>query len=265
VPELAPPLEVRAAFGVKARLRHNRGGFGGVWSDGHVVLKRVDNVTETTTMADVLESVHFEDVRVPMPVRADTGAVVVDGWAAWTHLNGRRLARGRWKDRIVASRAVCDALAQVPRPTFFDSLDHMWARGARIAWGDLEWTPPAAWQSLAADLREGAGSTCPPRQLIHGDIAGNTLSAANLPLGIVDFSPTWESPLWSECMIVTDGLLWFEAPENIVDLLSDNEAGAMLCRTTLFRLVVHCMWFGSTPPTDVDTYRRVADLAIRLR
>jgi hypothetical protein len=65
-------------------------------------------------------------------------------------------------------------------------------------------------------------------------------------------------------MVVTDGLLWFNAPDNAVDALVDDEAGPMLCRTTLFRLVVHCSWFGATPPTDVDDYRRVTDLVISL-
>jgi len=264
VPELAPPAHVRSAFGVNARLRHNRGGFGGVWSDGQIVLKRVDNVTETTMMADVLESVQFDGVRIPMPVRTSSGDLIVDGWSASTHLSGRRLARGRWADRVLASRAICQALAQISRPTFFDTLDHMWARGARIAWGEEQWTAPQAWRSVAADLRAGAGDVNPPRQLIHGDVAGNTLTAATLPLGIVDFSPTWESALWSECMVVTDGLLWFDAPDKTVDVLADDNAGAMLCRTTLFRLVVHCLWFGTTPPTDVETYQRVADLAVRL-
>ncbi len=261
---LAPPPHVRSAFGISSRLRHNPGGFGGVWSDGHAVVKRVDNFAETVAMAEVLESVQFNGVRVPMPIRAANDDLVVDGWAASTHLAGRRLARGRWADRVLASRAICEALAHVSRPAFFDTLDHMWARGACIAWGEVDWTPPATWAGVAANLREGAGSFNPPRQLIHGDIAGNTLSAPNLPLGIVDFSATWQSALWSECMVVTDGLLWFDAPNKTVDVLTDDHAGPMLCRTTLFRLVVHCLWFGDTPPTDVETYRRVADLAVRL-
>jgi hypothetical protein len=65
-------------------------------------------------------------------------------------------------------------------------------------------------------------------------------------------------------MVVTDGLLWFDAPNETVDVLADDAAGPMLCRTTLFRLVVHCLWLGTTPPADVETYRRVADLAVRL-
>jgi hypothetical protein len=264
VPELAPPPHVRSAFGADARLRHNRGGFGGVWSDGHIVLKRVDNVIETTVIAEVLESVGFDGVRIPSPVRSRDGEVVVDGWAASTHLTGRRLARGRWADRVRASRAICEALAHLERPAYFDDLDHIWAHGARIAWGAEDWTAPDAWKSVTEDLREGAGTFCPPRQLIHGDIAGNTMTAPGLPLGIVDFSPTWESTLWSECMVVTDGLLWFDAPDDTVDVLTDDRSGAMLCRTTLFRLVVHCLWFGATAPTDVETYRHVADLAMRL-
>jgi hypothetical protein len=215
-------------------------------------------------MAEVLESVHFEGVRIPMPVRTRAGALVVDGWSASTHLSGRRLVRGRWSDRVLASRAICEALAHISRPTFFDTLDHMWARGARIAWAEEDWLVPEEWKSVANDLRAGASDINPPRQLIHGDIAGNTLSAANLPLGIVDFSPTWESPLWSECMVVTDGLLWFNAPEKTIDVLTDDASGPMLCRTTLFRLVVHCLWLGTTPPTDLETYRRVADLAVSL-
>ena len=264
MPHTAPPAHVRAAFAVSGAVRYHHGNFGGVWSDGAVVLKSVTNVTETTAMAELFEQLEVPGVRIPKPLRSLDGAFVVDGWAATTHLDGRRLSGGRWTDRVMASRALCRALEDVPRPTFFDTLDHMWARGARIAWGELDWTPPEQWKAVAADLREAAGSVSPPKQLIHGDIAGNILTAPHQPLGVVDFSPTWESALWSECMVVTDGLLWFNAPDDTVDALVDDEAGPMLCRTTLFRLVVHCLWFGATPPTDVDDYRRVTDLVISL-
>jgi hypothetical protein len=231
-----------------------------VWSNGQVVLKQTDNLTEATELAQILEAVDFDNVRIPRPVRSGAGEVVVDGWTASTHLAGRRLARGRWADRVRASRAISKALVDLPRPRFFETTDHMWTRGARIAWGDEAWTPPKPWRALADQLREAAGVIDPPRQLIHGDITGNTLTGRGLDLGVVDFAPTWESALWSECMVITDGLLWFKAPSRSVDLLDSNDAGPMLCRTTLFRLVVHCLWLGATRPDDVEHYRPVVGL-----
>lgn len=264
MPRIAPPPQVRSAFAVSGPLRYHHGNFGGVWSNGTMVLKQVHDVTETTTTAELLEHVEVAGVRLPTPVRATDGRFVVDGWCASTHLAGRRLSRGRWADRIAASRAISRACSSIERPAFFDTQDHMWARGARIAWGEDAWTPPAEWAELADRLRAGAGDFDPPRQLIHGDIAGNVISASGLPLGVVDFSPTWQSALWSDCMVVTDGLLWFAAPPRIVDYLDDDATGPILCRTTLFRLIVHCLWFGDTSPTDTDVYEPVVDLVTSL-
>lgn len=48
-------------------------------------------------------------------------------------------------------------------------------------------------------------------QLIHGDLTGNVLFAADEAPAVIDFSPYWRPPVFAEAVVVADGLLWFQA------------------------------------------------------
>ena len=70
-----------------------------------------------------------DDVRVAPPV-----PLIVDGWTAWTYVEGTH-EPGRWLDIIAAGERLQNALAAMPRPAeIVDQGVEPWATGDRVAW-----------------------------------------------------------------------------------------------------------------------------------
>jgi uncharacterized protein (TIGR02569 family) len=91
---------VCAAFGVAAdELEMLGSGDGAVWRGGDVVLKPVPSPAEAAWVAQTLDTLRVEGVRLARPVRASDGRWVVAGWSACRHVTGRHEPR---HDEVVA-------------------------------------------------------------------------------------------------------------------------------------------------------------------
>ncbi|MDO0912417.1 hypothetical protein QQM39_16645 [Streptomyces sp. DT2A-34] len=83
----------------------------------------------------------------------------------------------------------------------------------RVAWGEQgidvieDRTAP---YSTLLELRRPVEHEA--AQLIHGDLTGNVLFAADDEPAVIDFSPYWRPPVFAEAIVVADGLLWFDLP-----------------------------------------------------
>ncbi|MFA3877737.1 aminoglycoside phosphotransferase [Streptomyces sp. MMCC 100] len=179
--------------------------------------------------------------RLPRPLRTADGRTVVDGWTASELLTGEPGPQGRWAQVLSAGRAFHAALRQLPRPDFLDRHTHPWAVADRVAWGEQDTdvikdlsTPFTNLLELWRPVRQDEA------QLIHGDLTGNVLFAADASPAVIDFSPYWRPPVFAEAIVVADGLLWFDLPSELVAGGSDHpDWQQMLIRALLFRLVAH--------------------------
>ncbi len=109
-----PPPEVVRAFGLTGRPRRLRDGQGTTFAAGHGVLKPAgaDAAWIAETMADLVE----DGFRVPRPLRAGA-RWVVDGWAAWTRVEGRHRSRDTpWTAALDVAHRVEAALSPVAAP-----------------------------------------------------------------------------------------------------------------------------------------------------
>lgn len=124
-----PPAHVVEAFGVEGEAAPLPGGRGTSWRVGPLVLKPLDRAArEIAWQADVLSAVRSDDVRVAPPV-----PLIVDGWTAWTYVEGTH-EPGRWLDIIAAGERLHDALSAEPRPAeIVDMRVEPWATGDRVA------------------------------------------------------------------------------------------------------------------------------------
>ncbi len=239
-PRGAPPDGVLAAFGRPGATPHRlRGGAGRAWSAGGLVLKPVDDAIEAAWVGDVLTDLVEDGFRVNRPVGSGTGTWVVDGWAAWTRLEGGHDTSGRWDDVLRVGERLSAALRGVPRPAFLDSRTHAWAVGDRIAWGEHPLVvahevlrPPA--ERLAALLRPHDD----PGQVVHGDLAGNVLFAPGLAPGVIDFTPYWRPARFCQAIVAVDAVLWFGAPAGLLATVPGGERRtSLLARAALYRLI----------------------------
>jgi uncharacterized protein (TIGR02569 family) len=265
-----PPAAVLHAFGAEDPPTMLRGGMGGTWRSGDLVLKRsAEDPAWHEWEAHVLAAARTDHIRVQHLRAAHDGRHVVDGWIARDFLVGAH-EPGRWPEIIDAGDALHAALAGTPdrllRPPPV-SRDHAWAVADRIAWGEIE--VPAGRDFDDVDLTELLELRRPvsaPSQLVHGDLTGNVLFADGMVPGIIDFSPYLRPTAYAIGVVVADAVVWEGADLELLTTVADRpEMGQCLLRALIFRHVTSLLLPGHLPSGDATRrYARLRDAAITL-
>jgi len=206
------PLAVVLRPGVRHEPEPLAGGTGRAWRVGDLVLKPVD--ADVAWQHDVFAAVEEAGFRIERPRRE-----IVDGWTAWTYLEGRH-ERGRWLDIVSAGERLHAALPDV-RPT---RIDEPWKTGDRVAWGEQPY--PAV-----DDLLHALRPLDDRLQLIHGDLTGNVLFHETLPPAIIDFAPYYRPAQYASAIVVADALCWEDAPHWLAGAVDRQYLlRALICR-----------------------------------
>ncbi|MGW3498138.1 aminoglycoside phosphotransferase [Streptomyces sp. NPDC001020] len=265
-----PAPAVLDAFGVKGTPVPLVGGQGRSVLVGGFVFKPAEGpADEVEWAASLFETLApSSGFRVPLPLRAADGRSVVDGWTASEFLTGEPGPQGHWTGVLGAGRAFHAALRQLPRPDFLDQRTHPWAVGDRVAWGEEDIDVV---QDLAAPFSALLELRRPVKQdgaqLIHGDLTGNVLFAADEAPAVIDFSPFWRPPVFAEAIVVADGLLWFDLPSDLLTSGSDHpDWQQMLIRALIFRLVAHSESagpLGRAQSGEPERYVRATDVVVK--
>jgi uncharacterized protein (TIGR02569 family) len=255
---------VRAAFGVPAGpARRLPGGGGACWRVGDVVLKPGQDVAGGSWSADLFAGLSGPGFRVPRPVRAAGGGWIVDGWAAWTAVEGEPDPLGRWPELVAAARAFHAALAGVPAPGWLRRGRDRWAVADRVVWdgADIEVAPELT--GLVAGLRAATRPVRLPHQLIHGDLAGNVLFAAERAPAVIDFSPSRRPAGYALAVAAVDLLAWHGAPAGILgELAGEDEIDQLLLRALRWRLITESL--GRPDPESRRAVRRANEPVVDL-
>ncbi|MEV4065426.1 TIGR02569 family protein [Nonomuraea dietziae] len=265
-----PPQSVLDAFGVAGTPVPLPGGEGRSVRVGGAVFKPVDDPEEAEWCASVMAGFQGDRVRVPRPLRSELGGFVVDGWAAAEFVEGKPGPGGRWPELFAASKGFHEALGGVERPGFLERRTHPWAVADRVAWGAATVVEPMPGLRGLLDRLIALRRPLHARsQVIHGDLAGNVLFADGVDPVVIDFSPYWRPPAYGEAVAVVDGLLWWEAGREVVELAGRGDDFAqLLVRALIFRSVTLdelCRWEGrEPPPAEAERFAAVADLIAQL-
>ncbi len=231
------------------------GGQGGTWQVGDAVVKAVLDEGETSWLGSVLAELPTDGFRLARPRAATDGRWVVDGWAAWEHVDGQP-ATDRWPEVLAVGRRFSAALAPVPPPDLLHRRRHRWAVADRAAWGDEAMEVPAPVRPLVDRLSAARQPLDLPTQLVHGDLAGNVLFAEGQEPAVIDVSPYVRPAGWTLAVVTVDALAWAGADPVLLDELVD-EPGAyqILIRALLFRLLA-----AADPEAERRAYEPVADV-----
>lgn len=235
----------------------------GVWRAGDVVLKPAGDYAAAAWVAQTLDTLEVDGVRLPRPVRGTDGRWVVAGWVAMRRLSGRHEPR---HDEVVdISLRLHRATAGLTRPRFLGNRTDVWALADRVAWGEASQEVAAEHGGLLFDDLVARRRPVRMReQIVHGDLFGNVLFAADAPPAVIDFSVYWRPPEWAAAVVVIDALAWGDADENLAYRWAElSQWPQMLLRALLFRLVAHALHPGSTPES-LAGLRRAAVLAREL-
>jgi len=252
---------VRAAFGA-GEVAQLDGGQGTAYGDGAVVLKPVLDVVEAEWLAGVLDRLpESDDLRVIRPVRAASGAWVVDGWAGWRRLEGAPRPWA-WRETLDVAERFHALVAAVPRSAALDGT-HPWAVGDRVAWGEAEIAVPASLSHAMDRLQAWWRPITLTAQLAHGDLCNNVLFADGAPPAVIDVSPMWRPARYAGAIVVVDAVGWGGASDDAFESFDDEEGFQLLVRATRFRLasaVVLCVDDPARLDVERATYTRVIDL-----
>jgi uncharacterized protein (TIGR02569 family) len=240
------------------------GGRGLAWRVGELVLKPADLGPELEWQAECLPSIRADGFRIALPQRAADGALVVDGWSAWSYQAGEHRPR-RWAEVIAVGERFHRAIARLPRPAFLDARTDPWAIGDRVAWGESPIDPyrHVEQASRLVDVLEPVNANS---QLVHGDLTGNVLFDEALPPAVIDVSPYWRPPAFASAIVVADALVWEGADETLLAAVAHvDRFGQFLARALLYRIVAAVEGgFEATGRELEDRYRPAVDLAVTL-
>jgi len=262
-----PSPAALAAFGLTGPATPLAGGTGPVFRAGNLVLKRADDPEEVTWKSELLAALPEEGFRLARPVRAGSGEWICEGWMASEAVEGDHDG-SRLAELVEAGRAFHGVLDGVPRPGFFDRLNHRWARAHRVAWGEASVQALRPVAPRLAELQSMLRPVSSPCQVIHGDLAGNVLFAPDLAPAILDFSPWWAPVGYAEGILLTDALLWFGADDASISLMADlPDFPQMLLRGAIFRMVALNEGAQEGHPEylhELPLFDRLADLVASL-
>lgn len=235
-----PPTHVCAAFGARATLPEivDRGP---QWRCDDIVLRPVSATTEAAWVAQTLDGLRVDNVRVARPVRSSDGRWVVSGWVAHHFVEGRPEARH--DDVVAASLRLHVATAGLYRPKFLDARHDVFALADRASWGeeDVPLTPDRGGRMFSVLAASWRPTRLRP-QVVHGDLFGNVLFAGGAPPAIVDFIPYYRPAEWAAAVVIVDSLAWGGADPGILQRWSHlSEWPQMLLRALLYRLAVNAL------------------------
>lgn len=253
---------MRAAFGARAEEPDLLDG-GIAWRCGEIVLKPAGNTAEAAWVAQALDALEPEDIRVSRPVRSTDGRWVVSGWSASRGLSGRPEPR---HDEVVAmSLRLHAATRSLPRPRFLEGREDIYALADRMAWGEAEYPLPPDRGGRLYDVLAGSRRKTNLRsQVVHGDLFGNVLFAGNAPPGIIDFAPHWRPAEWAAAVAVIDALAWGGSDPAIVERWSHlSEWPQVLLRALLFRLAVHAL-HPQVTETSLDGLEHASQMVLEV-
>jgi hypothetical protein len=204
------------------------------WRAGGLVVKPAGAVH--AWLCSVLGALDDEGFRIERP-RPD----VVDGWSAWTYLEGTH-ERGRWPEIVATGDRLHAALADAPAPP---RRDDAWSTGDRVAWGEQPY--PAL-----AGLLDALEPVDAAPQPVHGDLTGNVLFHDGLPPAVLDVSPYFRPPQFASAVVVADALCWEDAPPELARLVQRP----FLQRALVYRAVTS-MEVGGDGARELEVLRRL--------
>jgi uncharacterized protein (TIGR02569 family) len=265
-----PPQHVCAAFGVRREELEPLTGGGSLWRADRLVLKPVGDTAEAAWIAQTLDTLEVDTVRLARPLRSSDGRWVVGGWTAVRHLAGS--TQPRHDEMVAVSLRLHQATALLPRPRFLAHRTHRHAVADRVAWGEANRDAGSALFDEFSARRRPVGLRS---QVVHGDLFGDVLFAGAAPPAVIGFSPYWRPPEWAAAVIVVDALTWGGADAGLVDRWAHlAEWPQSLLRALLFRLAAHALHARSamapaaterSEPSDVEPLAALERAAAAVR
>lgn len=132
---MKPDQNVLRQFDIKGEIEFLPGGEGRTYRVGNTVLKHIGKDTEeyTNWISGLFAGIEERGFRISKPVADTKGKwITEDGWTAWTFLEGDSDSTARIPESIESITAFHQAVKNVTKPGFLDTLDDPYAKRISI-------------------------------------------------------------------------------------------------------------------------------------
>jgi len=121
----------------------------------------------------------------------------------------------------------------------------------RVAWGEAPPDVGETFRPLVARLVAVLRPVTLESQVIHGDLTGNVLFAANRDPAVIDFSPYFRPAAWALAVVVVDAVAWHGASLALADHIDHlRDRDQLIARAALYRLVTADRFLRDRPSAE---------------
>jgi len=228
---------------------------------GNLVLKPVHESEKYLWVAESLNEIDFEELRVAMPVRSREGNYIENSIGATKYYEAT-FSRDKIETKLSTCRKLNNVISNIPKPDAFDSWQNPWTKAQDLAWSHSKSQNLQIPQEIKSllNLREQIET---PNQLVHVDLAGNILFAANDNPIIIDFTPGFYPKEYAEVLLLIDSIAWYDASIDCLDFLTltGKLRRQLILRALIFRLSVPLFAAASDSmksyQTNFSAYKRI--------
>jgi len=262
---MKPDESVLNQFGLKGKAVFLPGGEERTFRVGDVILKHLynDTLEYALLIADYYSQIKEDGFRIPRLIKTLDGKwVTEDRWSAWTFLEGNHDYKPHIKETIIAIGKFHEAIKDMPKPLFLETVNSPYLRADKMAWGDKP-------NSIHPDVRKMVEDLYAIRtpviglddQLIHGDLnPSNILVHKTLPPAIIDIAPYWRPAEFALAIYAYWIGPWRDDEELLQHFTNIKEFDQMLVRAGI-RMLLIMSEFNKI--NDLGKYKRATEIILK--
>ncbi len=255
-------LELFSINGVEENLK---GGQGTSIKVGDTVFKPIENIPAHTFIASAWNLLEPEGYKIVKHLISKKNRFVERGWSATTFepMYEDDLALEK---KIKASKSLHEDLSKLGILTLPFS-DDPWTKANKTLWHNLpyEQHPDEEVHALCTMILDNLKPIDDEYQLVHADLANNTLFCEDGVPIIIDFSPAIAPVTYAHAILICDSIAWKSAPFSALKLLEPfNYYKEYIKYAIAFRILTAAYQTDSNFPdaiTEWKAYKQIWDVA----
>ncbi len=215
--------DVLKQFNISGEMEQLEGGQGTSIRVGSAVFKPIENIPAHTFIASAWNQLESSNYRVVKHLVSNNNSFVEMGWGA-TAFEPMHSDDTALEKKLIASKYLHDDLSKLGILTLPFS-DDPWTRANKTLWHNLPYEQHSDEETdtLCTMLLKSLKPVEDEYQLIHADLAGNTLFGEDESPIIIDFSPAIAPVTYAHAILVVDSIAWNNAPIESLTLLEAFE------------------------------------------
>ncbi len=211
--------DILKKFNISGEAEQLEGGQGTSVRVGNAVFKPIENIPAHIFIASAWNQLESENYRVVKHLVSNNNSFVEMGWGA-TSFEPMQEDNTALEKKLLASKYLHDDLAKLGILTLPFS-DDPWTRANKTLWHNLPYVQHKNEDvdAVCTMILENLKPLDDEYQLIHADLAGNTLFCEDGSPIIIDFSPAIAPVTYAHSILIVDSVAWKNAPIESLKLL----------------------------------------------